>query len=104
MALKTIKRMAYRDITIDSQKIDDNFLALVAQEQDAVRMIRAEVAQEEALENVGTGPVIDIPAQEIKDDPEQRDDKPAIPEQITIPIDTPPQQPPSKPERKKPQF
>jgi len=34
MAIKTISRNAYNDITIDSKKIDDNYLAILQKENE----------------------------------------------------------------------
>ena len=52
---KTIYRAAYRDITIDSQKIDDDYLRLKQQENlFSDREIEAEIEAE------ANGPIIDI--------------------------------------------
>lgn len=55
MCWKTIYRAAYRDITIDSQKIDDDYLRLKKQEElFGDRELEAEIEAE------ANGPVIDI--------------------------------------------
>jgi recombination protein RecT len=55
MCHKTIHRAAYRDITIDSQKIDDDYLRLKQQEDlFSDREIEAEIEAE------ANGPIIDI--------------------------------------------
>ena len=55
MCHKTIYRAAYRDITIDSQKIDDDYLRLKQQENlFSDREIEAEIEAE------ANGPIIDI--------------------------------------------
>ena len=60
MCWKTIYRAAYRDITIDSQKIDDDYLRLKKQEE-----LFAEQELEQEIEENANGPVIDIEGQEI---------------------------------------
>ena len=60
MCHKTIHRAAYRDITIDSQKIDDDYLRLKKQEE-----LFAEQELEQEIEENANGPVIDIEGQEI---------------------------------------
>ena len=58
MCWKTIYRAAYRDITIDSQKIDDDYLRLKKQEE-----LFAEQELEQEIEDNANGPVIDIDAE-----------------------------------------
>ncbi|MEK4351138.1 recombinase RecT [Paenibacillus sp. FSL R5-0475] len=55
MAWKTIYRAAYGDITIDSQKIDDDYLRLKQMESDF-----AEAEVEEEIRANANGPIIDI--------------------------------------------
>ncbi len=55
MCWKTIYRAAYRDITIDSQKIDDDYLRLKQQED-----LYAEQELEQEIAAEANGPVIDI--------------------------------------------
>ncbi|OAB34154.1 recombinase RecT [Paenibacillus glacialis] len=55
MCLKTVYRAAYNDITIDSQKIDDDYLRLKQMESD---LSEAEVAQE--IRANANGDIIDI--------------------------------------------
>ena len=78
MCHKTIYRAAYRDITIDSQKIDDDYLRLKQQENlFSDREIEAEIEAE------ANGPVIDIEyaeAEEVVTDGEpepEKNEKPA---------------------------
>jgi recombination protein RecT len=82
MCHKTIHRAAYRDITIDSQKIDDDYLRLKKQEElFSDREIEAEIEAE------ANGPVIDIeytePEEVVTDgEPEpEKNEKPAKTEQ-----------------------
>jgi len=82
MCHKTIHRAAYRDITIDSQKIDDDYLRLKKQEElFSDREIEAEIEAE------ANGPVIDIEYTETEEvvtdgEPEpEKSDKPAKTEQ-----------------------
>jgi recombination protein RecT len=56
MAYKTVYRAAYGDITIDSQKIDDDFLRLRSME-DSIAESRADA---EILEHANVGEIIDI--------------------------------------------
>lgn len=74
MCWKTVYRAAYNDITIDSQKIDDDYLRLKQMEND---LSEAEVAQE--IKANANGDIIDItpdPAantsQEQDPDPQQK--------------------------------
>lgn len=55
MAWKTIYRAAYGDITIDSQKIDDDYLRLKQMESDF-----AEAEVDEEIRANANGPIIDI--------------------------------------------
>lgn len=55
MAWKTIYRAAYGDITIDSQKIDDDYLRLKQMESDF-----AEAEVDEEIRENANGPIIDI--------------------------------------------
>lgn len=55
MAWKTIYRAAYGDITIDSQKIDDDYLRLKQMESDF-----AEAEVDEEIKANANGPIIDI--------------------------------------------
>ncbi len=78
MCHKTIHRAAYRDITIDSQKIDDDYLRLKKQEElFSDREIEAEIEAE------ANGPVIDIEYTETEEvvtdgEPEpEKNEKPA---------------------------
>lgn len=78
MCWKTIYRAAYRDITIDSQKIDDDYLRLKKQEElFGDRELEAEIEAE------ANGPVIDIEyaeAEEVVTDGEpepEKNEKPA---------------------------
>lgn len=82
MCHKTIHRAAFRDITIDSQKIDDDYLRLKKQEElFSDREIEAEIEAE------ANGPVIDIEYTETEEvatdgEPEpEKSDKPAKTEQ-----------------------
>jgi recombination protein RecT len=82
MCHKTIHRAAYRDITIDSQKIDDDYLRLKKQEElFSDREIEAEIEAE------ANGPVIDIEYTETEEvvtdgEPEpEKNEKPAKTEQ-----------------------
>jgi len=73
MCHKTIHRAAYRDITIDSQKIDDDYLRLKKQEElFSDREIEAEIEAE------ANGPVIDIEAEEMPEpEPVETEEKAA---------------------------
>lgn len=82
MCWKTIYRAAFRDITIDSQKIDDDYLRLKKQEElFSDREIEAEIEAE------ANGPVIDIEYTEVEEvvtdgEPEtEKNEKPAKTEQ-----------------------
>lgn len=70
MCWKTIYRAAYRDITIDSQKIDDDFLRL-RQLEDALSDV--EVASE--ISENANGEVLDL-------EPEPEDEEPDAPEGV----------------------
>ncbi|MRN56801.1 recombinational DNA repair protein (RecE pathway) [Paenibacillus sp. LC-T2] len=66
MAWKTIYRAAYGDITIDSQKIDDDYLRLKQMESDF-----AEVEVDEEIKANANGAIIDItPTDPPADEPE----------------------------------
>lgn len=75
MCWKTIYRAAYQDITIDSQKIDDDYMRLKAMEET---MAEAKAAQEIA-ENANSE-VIDIEG-EVTEDKEQEPEQPEPPKQ-----------------------
>jgi recombination protein RecT len=64
MCWKTIYRAAYRDITIDSQKIDDDYLRL---KQAETEYEEAELQQE--IEQNANKEAIDIEAQVVHDEP-----------------------------------
>jgi len=64
MCWKTVSRAAYNDITIDSQKIDDDYLRLKSMES---KLSEAQIVDIIA-ENANTGDVLDIKAEAI--DPE----------------------------------
>lgn len=57
MCYKTVYRAAYNDITIDSQKIDDDYLAMRQMEMSLTELKVAE----EIDNNANKGPAIDIP-------------------------------------------
>ena len=63
MCLKTIHRAAYKDITIDSQKIDDDYLKLKQVENE---FSEAEVDQ--TIAENANGNIIDIQSEEITED------------------------------------
>lgn len=65
MCWKTIYRAAFRDITIDSQKIDDDYLRLKKQEE-----LFAEQDLEAEIEAEANGPVIDTEGREVEPEPE----------------------------------
>lgn len=65
MCHKTIHRAAFRDVTIDSQKIDDDYLRLKKQEE-----LFGDQEIEAEIEAEANGPIIDIEAEEITDEPE----------------------------------
>ncbi|URM37187.1 hypothetical protein [Flavobacterium anhuiense] len=81
MALKTISRNAYNAITIDSKKIDDNYLAILKKEnemndaiiqneviansnKESLDFEDAEEVGENMLEIEGTTVLNDVPAQQ----------------------------------------
>jgi recombination protein RecT len=68
MVYKTIYRMAYNDITIDSQKIDDDFVKLALLENEAVN--KMEDPRMQIAGNANTGRVIDITQHEPEPEPE----------------------------------
>jgi len=78
MCHKTIHRAAYRDITIDSQKIDDDYLRLKKQEE-----LFSDREIEAVIEAEANGPVIDIEYTETEEvvtdgEPEpEKNEKPA---------------------------
>ena len=68
MCLKTIHRAAYNDITIDSQKIDDDYMKL--------KQVEAEFAEAEVEQTIAenaNGNVIDIIPEDVPNLPEQDD-------------------------------
>ena len=65
MCYKTVYRAAYNDITIDSQKIDDDYLHLKKIERD---LAEAQF-EDEVKENANTGPVIEAEANVHPDQP-----------------------------------
>lgn len=70
MCWKTIYRAAYRDITIDSQKIDDDYLRLKKQED----LFADQELDQEIAENANQD-YIDIEAEIVDDPPETEDPK-----------------------------
>ena len=64
MCYKTIYRAAYKDITIDSQKIDDDYMRLNQLENE---FKEAEVEQT-IVENANNGNVVDIVSEDVPND------------------------------------
>lgn len=79
MCYKTVYRAAYSDITIDSQKIDDDYIRL---KQMEVSLAEAKVAQEIA-ENAN-GEIIDIEGTTVEDEPESERESAPADEQDTL--------------------
>ena len=69
MCYKTIYRAAYKDITIDSQKIDDDYMRLNQLENE---FKEAEVEQT-IVENANNGNVVDIVSEDVPNDHENEE-------------------------------
>lgn len=79
MCLKTVIRAAYRDITIDSQKIDDSYQRLAAMEDAITEASITEVIESEANQGELIGepePVAALEAGEPQEEPEASADNP----------------------------
>lgn len=98
MCWKTIYRAAYRDITIDSQKIDDDYLRLKKQEElFGDRELEAEIEAE------ANGPVIDIEYEETEEDigdgePEKDENPPETEQKPSVKAQNPPKKEQKTPE------
>ncbi|RDY58901.1 recombinase RecT [Flagellimonas nanhaiensis] len=71
MAYKTIKRAAWNDVVIDSEKIDDNYHRMAQNDMDRVA---GEVQNE--IDNNANATVIDIDSEEITDQPKLTEPQP----------------------------
>lgn len=87
MCLKTVIRAAYNDITIDSQKIDDDYLRLSQLEQEyAVQSVEDEIGENGNRERIDVTPEEPEPAS--GPDPQQ-----TTPPTSTTPAEDPPANP-----------
>lgn len=75
MCYKTVYRAAYSDITIDSQKIDDDYMRLKQMEST---LAEAKVAQEIAKN--ANGEIIDVVGVAVEDEPEPEQEQPSVQE------------------------
>lgn len=79
MAYKTIYKAAYNAITIDSQKIDEHYLAIIQNERD----FTSEKIQSEITEKANKEPLsIDIDSEEVVEDEKQYSIEEAIEEVV----------------------
>ncbi|MCG8400865.1 MAG: recombinase RecT [Firmicutes bacterium] len=90
MCYKTVYRAAYKDITIDSQKIDNDYLNL---KQMEASFAEAEIANE--IEQNANGEIIDIKPEDVTDGDTAQEDPAVEPEgqKAEASHDQPPQKP-----------
>jgi len=85
MCWKTIYRAAYNDITIDSQKIDDNYLRMKQLENDTTeKLVEAEIEEKANKEYIDIDEYEDVVDEPELIEPQEEMPIPDEPEQVTI--------------------
>lgn len=85
MCWKTIYRAAYNDITIDSQKIDDNYLRMKQLENDTTeKLVEAEIEEKANKEYIDIDEYEDVVDEPEHIEPQEEMPIPDEPEQVTI--------------------